>query len=230
LTGIGPPAALIQMDILRMVLDASPVGQFVIAVLLIFSLLSWTIIFAKAGTLGRARRLNNKFLLSFRRTQKLAEMNALSVQFRPAPLAVVFEFGYQEVERQVNGQGRLHNIPALERALQLGSSEESTRLEKNMSWLATTASSTPFIGLFGTVWGIIEAFHRLGQEGGASLRAVAPGISEALIATAVGLMAAIPAVIFYNHFMQRIREVGSRMDDFGSEFVNLAERSYGEQQ
>ncbi len=230
MTGIGPPAALIQMDILRMVLDASPVGQFVIAVLLIFSLLSWTIIFAKAGTLGRARRLNNKFLLSFRRTQKLAEMNALSVQFRPAPLAVVFEFGYQEVERQVNGQGRLHNIPALERALQLGSSEESTRLEKNMSWLATTASSTPFIGLFGTVWGIIEAFHRLGQEGGASLRAVAPGISEALIATAVGLMAAIPAVIFYNHFMQRIREVGSRMDDFGSEFVNLAERSYGEQQ
>ncbi len=155
-------------------------------------------------------------------------MNTLAAQFHPAPLAVVFEFGYQEVERQVNGKGRLHNIPALQRAMQLGSGEEVTRLERNMSWLATTASATPFIGLFGTVWGVMDAFQGLGQEGGASLRAVAPGISEALITTAFGLAAAIPAAIFYNYFLHRIKEVGSRMDDFGLEFVNLAERSFGE--
>ena len=143
-------------------------------------------------------------------------------------MAAVFEFGYQEVERKVNGRGQLHNLPALERVLALGSSEELTRLEQHMSWLATTASASPFIGLFGTVWGVIDAFRGLGQAGGASLRAVAPGISEALIATAFGLIAAIPALIFYNYFMHRIKEIGARMDDFGLEFINLAERSFGE--
>ena len=228
MTAFGTLALLVQNSGLQMILDASPVNQAVFVILLLFSLFSWTIIFAKLSALGRARRTNEKFLMSFRRTQKLADMNTFAAQFRPAPLAVVFEFGYQEVERQVNGQGRLHNIPALERALQLGSSEELTRLERNMSWLATTASATPFIGLFGTVWGIIDAFHALGQEGGASLRAVAPGISEALVATAFGLAAAIPAVIFYNYFSHRIKEIGARLDDFGSEFVNLAERNFGE--
>src|SRR6185369_14320389 len=120
------------------------------------SLFSWTVILSKLGTLNRARRANNKFLASFRRTERLADMNTFVVQFRPAPLATVFEFGYQEVERQVNGKGKLHNLGALERALALGSSEELTRLERNMSWLATTGSATPFIGLFGTVWGIID--------------------------------------------------------------------------
>ena len=214
---------------MQLVIDAGPVAKGVLVILLVFSLFSWTIIFAKLSALRRAQGLNGKFLAAFRRTQKLAEMNTLAAQYQPAPLAVVFEFGYQEVERQVNGKGRLHNIPALQRAMQLGSGEELTRLERNMSWLATTASATPFIGLFGTVWGVIDAFMGLGQEGGASLRAVAPGISEALITTAVGLMAAIPAVIFYNYFMHRLREIGARMDDFGLEFVNLAERNFGEQ-
>jgi len=217
-----------QNGILEMILGASPVAKGVLIVLLLFSLFSWTIIFAKSGALRKARRSNERFLRAFRRTQKLAEMNTLAAQFHPAPLSVVFEFGYQEVERQVNGKGKLHNIPALQRAMQLGSSEELTRLERNMSWLATTASATPFIGLFGTVWGIIDAFRGLGQAGGTSLRAVAPGISEALITTAFGLLAAIPALIFYNHFLHRIREVGSRMDDFGVEFINLAERNFGE--
>ncbi len=228
MTAYGPVALLLQNDVLQMILDAGPVSQGVIAVLLLFSLLSWTIIFAKGNALRKARTRNEQFLKAFRRTQKLAEMNTLAAQFQAAPLAVVFEFGYQEVERQVNGKGRLHNIPALQRAMQLGSGEELTRLERNMSWLATTASATPFIGLFGTVWGVIDSFRGLGQEGGASLRAVAPGISEALIATAFGLLAAIPALIFYNYFLHRIKEIGARMDDFGLEFVNLAERSFGE--
>jgi biopolymer transport protein TolQ len=228
LTANGPAALLLQTDVLHMIVDAGPVGQGVMAILLLFSLFSWTVILGKLGALRRARSGNDKFLSSFRRTQRLADMNTFVVQFRPAPLATIFEFGYQEVERQVNGKGHLHNIPALERALALGSSEELTRLERNMSWLATTGSATPFIGLFGTVWGIIDAFQGLAQEGGASLRAVAPGISEALIATAFGLAAAIPAVIFYNYFRHRIREIGARMQDFGQEFVSLAERNFGE--
>lgn len=219
---------LLQNGILEMILNAGPVIKAVLGVLMLFSLFSWTIIFAKLSALRKGRQRNESFLRAFRRTQKLAEMNTLAAQFQPAPLAVVFEFGYQEVERQVNGKGRLHNIPALQRAMQLGSSEELTRLERSMSWLATTASATPFIGLFGTVWGVIDAFRGLGQAGGTSLRAVAPGISEALIATAFGLLAAIPAVIFYNYFLHRIKEIGARMDDFELEFVNLAERNFGE--
>ena len=228
MTAYGPAALLLQINTLHMILDAGPVGKAVMGVLLLFSLFSWTVILSKLGALNRARSANNKFLASFRRTERLADMNTFVVQFRPAPLATVFEFGYQEVERQVNGKGKLHNLGALERALALGSSEELTRLERNMSWLATTGSATPFIGLFGTVWGIIDAFQGLGQEGGASLRAVAPGISEALITTAFGLVAAIPAVIFYNFFRHRIREIGSRMQDFAAEFTSLAERNFGE--
>lgn len=228
MTAHGLPALLLQNGILQLLIDAGPVSKGVIGVLLLFSLLSWTIIFSKLSALRRAQRGNTQFLLSFRRAKKLEEMNTFAAQFRPAPLASVFEFGYQEVERQVNGKGHLHNIPALERVLGLGASEELTRLEQHMAWLATTASATPFIGLFGTVWGIIDAFRGLSQAGGASLRAVAPGIADALIATAFGLVAAIPALIFYNYFMHRIKELGARMDDFASEFINLAERSFGE--
>jgi biopolymer transport protein TolQ len=138
----------------------------------------------------------------------------------------VFEFGFEEVERQVKTRGTLGNKLALERSLQLGISEELAKLERNMSWLATTASVSPFIGLFGTVLGIIDAFQALGQAGSASLRAVAPGISESLVATAAGLAAAIPAAIFYNYFGHVIREIGARMEDFSLEFLNLAERNF----
>ena len=130
--------------------------------------------------------------------------------------------------RQVKSRGRVINKVSLERSLQLGTSEELSKLERNMGWLATTASVSPFIGLFGTVLGIIRSFQELGQQGSSSLRAVGPGISEALIATAVGLAAAIPAAIFYNHFGNIIKEMGARMDDFSLEFLNLTERSYGE--
>ncbi len=143
-------------------------------------------------------------------------------------LVAVFDFGYGEIERQVKQRGALVNKPAVERSLQLGISEEVTKLEMNMNWLATIASVSPFIGLFGTVWGIIDAFQGLGNAGSASLRAVAPGISEALVTTAVGLFAAIPAAIFYNLYGGRIKEIGTRMEDFAIEFQNFAERDFGE--
>jgi len=151
-----------------------------------------------------------------------------SEQFRPAPMVGVFEFGYEEISRQVKARSTMTNKLALERTLQLAANEEVARFEQNMSWLATTASVSPFIGLFGTVVGIIRSFHGLGEQGAVSLRAVAPGISEALIATAVGLAAAIPAYIAYNYFSASIREMGARLDDFGLEFMNLAERSFGD--
>ena len=140
----------------------------------------------------------------------------------------VFDFGYEEVERQVKTRGKMTNRTAVERSLQLGVSEELAKLERNMQWLATTASVCPFIGLFGTVLGIIRAFLDLTQMGSTSLRAVGPGIADALIATAVGLLAAIPAAIFYNIFGHAVREIGARMDDFSLEFLNMAERSFGE--
>ena len=151
-----------------------------------------------------------------------------SEQFRPAPLVAVFDFGYEEVARQVKGARQPQQQDCARTQLQLGISEELAKLERNMSWLATTASVSPFIGLFGTVLGIIRAFQDLGQQGSSSLRAVGPGISDALIATAVGLAAAIPAAIFYNHFGHAIKEMGARMDDFSLEFLNLAERSFGD--
>jgi biopolymer transport protein TolQ len=140
----------------------------------------------------------------------------------------MFEYGYEELARQVNKYGRIRSGDAIERVMRLAANEETSRLSKHMGWLATTASAAPFIGLFGTVWGVLESFRGLGAAGGATLRAVAPGIAEALIATAFGLFAAIPALIFYNYFSQQIREIRSRMEDFGLEFYNLAERDYGE--
>jgi biopolymer transport protein TolQ len=141
-------------------------------------------------------------------------------------LVTVFDFGYAEVERQVKSRGTLTNKLSLERSLQLGISEELNRMERNMNWLATTATVSPFIGLFGTVWGIINAFEALGTAGSASLRAVGPGIAEALVATAMGLLAAIPAAVFYNYFGNILKEMGGRMEDFSLEFLNLTEQKF----
>lgn len=224
-----PPAeALAPTGILDLILQSSPLAMVVLFVLLVFSILSWAIAFSKFRLLKTSRRNDVNFLKAFRKSGQLADMNAASEQYRPAPLVTVFEFGYEEVARQVNNLGKLRNSGSLERCLQLGINEETSHLQHNMGWLATTASASPFIGLFGTVWGILESFRGLGQAGGATLRAVAPGIAEALIATAFGLFAAIPALIFFNYFSQRIREIRERMNDFSLEFFNLAERTYGE--
>lgn len=223
-----PTAFLLQLNLWDMVSHSGPLGQAVIGILLCFSVFSWTVIFSKWSAFRTARSSNVRFLRAFRKANGMEAVMVASEQYRPSPLVSVFDFGYEEVERQVKARGTLSNRAALERSLQLGVSEELAKLERNMSWLATTASVTPFIGLFGTVLGIIRAFQELGSQGSTSLRTVAPGISEALIATAVGLAAAIPAAIFYNHFGHSIRELGARMDDFAMEFLNLAERSFGE--
>jgi len=223
------PGLFLQTQLWDMVMGhGTPLTFAVFLILLIFSVFSWTIIFAKWGAFRRARKADARFLRAFRKANALDAVMVASEQFRPSPLVAVFDFGYEEVARQVKSRGTINNKIALERTLQLGTSEEVAKLERNMSWLATTASVSPFIGLFGTVIGIIRAFDQLGQQGSSSLRAVGPGISEALIATALVLAAAIPAAIFFNYFGHKIKEMGARMDDFSLEFLNMTERTYGE--
>ena len=216
----------LQLSLWDLVQQSAPLPRAIMAILLIFSLLSWAVIFSKWAVFGSARAANRIFLRAFRKATNLEAMAAASEQFRRSPLVTVFDFGYSEVARQMKSRGSVTNPLALERTLQLGMSEEITRLERNMSLLATTATVTPFIGLFGTVWGIIDAFQQLGTAGAASLRAVAPGISEALITTALGLAAAIPAAIFYNLFGTAVKEFGARMEDFMLEFMNMLDRSF----
>jgi biopolymer transport protein TolQ len=226
---LNPPAALafwLQVNIWTLIRRAQPLPLAVLVILLLFSVFSWAIILQKWSQFRRVRLSNQRFLRAFRKANGLEQVALAMEQFRPCPLAAVFEFGYEELARQVKARGALINKEALERALQLGISEELTRLERSMNWLATTASVTPFIGLFGTVWGIIDAFQGLAMAGSASLRAVAPGIAEALVTTAMGLAAAIPAAIFYNYFGHVIREMGARMEDFALEFMNVADRSF----
>jgi biopolymer transport protein TolQ len=223
-----PTAFLIQVDIWSMI-RGSALTLAVLGILFCFSIYSWTVIFSKWQSLRHARIANTRFLRAFRKAPGLEAVVVASEQFRPSPVVSVFDFGYEEVERQVRTRARLTNRAAVERALQLGIGEEIARLERGMNWLATTASTCPFIGLLGTVLGIIQAFMDLSKTtGGTSLKSVGPGIAEALIATAVGLMAAIPAAVFYNVLSHRIKEIGARLDDFSLEFMNLVERSYGE--
>jgi len=215
-------AVVIGGEIVKLVRETGAVAQGVLLILLFFSIISWSIILSKWATLRRARAQSARFLRMFRRAQRLADVATVSDQFKPSPLVPVFESAYDEFKRQ--GES---NIPAVQRAAQIASSEELTRLERRLPWLATTGAVAPFIGLFGTVWGIIDAFYGLGDAGAATLRAVAPGISEALITTAAGLAAAIPAVIAYNAFTHRMREFGARMDDFSMELLNMIERTTG---
>ncbi|MEO7651584.1 MAG: MotA/TolQ/ExbB proton channel family protein, partial [Bryobacteraceae bacterium] len=207
LTALPPLALLLQLNIVEMVSRSTPLGFAVLGVLVCFSLFSWAIIFAKWTSFRNAQDANARFLRAFRKANGMEAIIAVSEQFRPSPLVAVFDFGYEEIHRQVTQRGSVRNKISLERTLQLGISEELTRLDRNLNWLATTASVAPFIGLFGTVVGIMRSFHDLGQQGSASLRAVAPGISEALLATAVGLFAAIPAAVFYNYFGHVIKEI-----------------------
>lgn len=216
--------ALLQVSIWELVKTSQPIPIGVMVLLLALSLFSWTIVFSKFSSLRGAQIANRRFLRMFRKAGALEQVALAGEQFRQAPLVAVFDFGYAEVERQRKMRGKLTNPISLERNLQLGISEEVAKLERNMNWLATTATVSPFIGLFGTVWGIIDAFQALGLAGATSMRAVAPGIANALVATALGLAAAIPAAVFYNHLGQVLKEIGARMEDFSLEFLNLAER------
>ena len=222
------PEQQVNTGLWHMIASAGPFPQAIMALLLAASILSWTLIFSKWKIFKNARLHNGSFLKAFRKAEHLPVIAAAVQQFPLAPLVAMFEFGYEEVDRQLKTRGTVTNKPALERALQLGISEELTKLESHLNWLATAAAVAPFVGLLGTVWGIIDAFMALGNAGSASRRAVAPGISEALFTTALGLFAAIPAAIAYNYFAHGLREMGSRLDDFSLEFLNLTERTYGD--
>src|SRR5579863_1650522 len=215
-------AAFVGGEVGNLIQQTGPVAKIVLLILLGFSLFSWAIILAKWSALKRARAQSGRFVRAFRKATRLQDVAAVAEQFKPSPLVGVFENAYDEYRRQGGAAPRL---TAIQRATQIAASEEMTRLERRLPWLATTGAVTPFIGLFGTVWGIIDAFQGLGNVGAATLRAVAPGISEALITTAAGLFAAIPAVIAYNQFTQHMREFGARMDDFGLELINEVERA-----
>ena len=210
-------------------------ARIVLAILLILSVFSWAIIFQKSSQFGRIEPQTKKFLAMFRAGRGLPDPRTLRAGARGTPLVSVYEAGYRELEAQLGGGnprpgaasgGKPKNANAIGVEMQVVAGDEVRRLEKGMQWLATTGAVSPFIGLFGTVWGVMDAFAGLGDAGTASLRAVAPGIAEALVTTAAGLFAAIPAVIAYNHYLQGIRSLAGRMDSFASEFVAKIETLY----
>lgn len=217
-----------QNNFFDLISHGTPLTWAVLGILVVFSVLSLAIIFAKHSAFGAAQKSDEAFRRAFRKANTLDAAVAASEQFRPSPLVSVFDSGYAELSRQIQVRGSVSNADAINRSLQLAVGEQISRLEQNLSWLATTASVSPFIGLLGTVIGIIRAFQTLGAAGSASLKAVGPGISEALVATAVGLVAAIPAAVAYNHFGHQLKELGSRMDDFSLEFLNLIDRNFGD--
>ncbi len=218
------------MNIFRLIIEATFVVQMVLIILIFFSVFSWAIMIFKRKTLKTASLQSQKFLKVFRRSSDLSEVNQASKIYRASPLTALFKAGYKELAYLNKTNGGTLNASRLEsvsRALAKASNQEISKLESMMSFLATTGSVTPFIGLFGTVWGIMHAFLNIGVVKSASLTVVAPGIAEALIATAAGLFAAIPAVIAYNHFLHRIKDVITEMEDFSYEFLSIAERLYG---
>jgi len=219
------------MNFLKLILQGSLIVQLVLLILLFFSVFSWAVIFFKRNTLKVSATQSRKFLSVFRQSKNLLEVNEASKKYRASPLASLFRAAYKELayitKSDPNPKLTSDNMESINRALIKASNREVAKLEKMMSVLATTGSVTPFIGLFGTVWGIMDAFQEIGESQTTALQVVAPGIAEALIATAVGLFAAIPAVIAYNHYLQRIKESITEMEDFSIEFLSITERLYG---
>jgi biopolymer transport protein TolQ len=231
-------------DVFDLIVRAGPMGKFVLLILMGFSVASWAIIIHKWRTLRRVRRETRMFREIFADSDNLPLVYAATKQYHVSPLARIFAAGYADLRvyltAKIPARGRnglsdelteeAANEPGafdagrFQRMLSLVASEETLRLERWLSFLATTGSATPFIGLFGTVWGVMNAFHGIGLRGSATLATVAPGISEALIATAAGLAAAIPAVIAYNHFVSQIRVMATEMENFAGEFASYAER------
>jgi len=225
-----------QETIVQMVTGSGAVVQAVLFLLLGFSVVSWAIIFTKSRQIRRAERESERFIDIFWDAKNLSAINAASLDLKESPVAQVFRAGYQELvrltraKRQAAGSDELSTdlggVENVERAMKRAATQEITKLERSLTVLATTASAAPFVGLFGTVWGIMNAFRGLSVTQSSSIQAVAPGISEALIATAIGLAAAIPAVIAYNHFAGQVRVLSAEMDNFASEFLNIAERHF----
>ena len=206
-----------------MVGNIGPIAVGVLVLLLIASLYSWTVILGKMGTFKRATNQSRRFVRLFRNATRLSEIVTMAAECQASPLAQVFEDVYETYKRQTNGSGPPKNITALERSAQTAASESITMLERRMTWLATIATASPFVGLFGTVMGVVRAFEGLGAAGSATLHAVAPGISEALVTTAAGLFVAVPALVAYNQFSARLRVFASAVDDFCRELLNSME-------
>lgn len=225
----GPFETLIlQTGILDMLAHGTIFTYAVLGVLVCFSIVSLTIAFAKWSTFGSAMHTDAGFARAFRKANTLDAVVAAAESFRPTPLVKIFDYGYGETARQLNTHRRLINKEAISRSLQVGISEQLSRFEHNLNWLATIATVSPFIGLFGTVMGIVRVFNDLGTSGSTALTSVGPGVADALIATGVGLIAAIPAAIFYNVFGRRLKEMGDRFDNFSFEYINMIERTTGE--
>jgi len=214
--------------VLDLILNAGPVAKFVLAVLALFSVVSWALIVEKWWQLRRVRSQTLGFLRTFREGRRPSALQAVAKKNRDSPLAQIYAAAYQEAAtgEDVDGADDVsgERLNSAQRAMRRTAGLEIAQLERYLPFLATTASATPFIGLFGTVWGVMSAFHGIGSQGSASLAVVAPGISEALIATAAGLAAAIPAVIAYNYFVNRVKHWATEMDGFTLELLNLMSR------
>ena len=232
-------------DVVQMIIHAGPMVKLVLLALFLFSIISWAIIFAKYRLLQKAKRETADFMEMFWERRDLKRIYVACEDLRSSPVARLFRAGYGEFNRlrkiqtSVNSQEGPNEssgeepsrseqviIDNLGRSLKKASIDQINRLERGVSFLATTGNTSPFIGLFGTVWGIMESFRSIGLKGSANLAVVAPGISEALIATAAGLAAAIPAVVAFNYFTHRISALNAEMDIFTSDFLSTVERQF----
>jgi biopolymer transport protein TolQ len=229
----------VQLSITDMIFHAGPVGQLVMLTLLIFSVASWTIVFMKTRLFRKVRIDSEDFLETFWSSTNLNEAHKAAAEYEYSPEASVFAAGFTELQKINKIRSRkdenaaaetlemqLATMDNLKRAVRKAEAQQLTKLGSALAFLATTGSATPFIGLFGTVWGIMASFHDIGQRGSASLAVVAPGISEALVATAAGLAVAIPAVIFFNYFSNRVNDIDGNMQNFTTDFLNLVERDF----
>ncbi|HNZ97511.1 MAG TPA: MotA/TolQ/ExbB proton channel family protein [Thermoanaerobaculia bacterium] len=231
---IPPPPA--RSGLFATFLSSGPMALFVLGLLLALSLACWTIMLWKVLALRRAENQGRRFLEVFRGSRRFGEVQAASGKLAASPLVGLFQAGYAELDHQIkaareleaesSARYRIKSLEAVERSLKRAEGVELRSLARGTQLLATTASASPFIGLFGTVWGIMVAFEQIGLQGTTSLVAVAPGIAEALVNTAAGLAAAIPALIGYNYFSGRIQRIRGELDDFVLEFMNLAERNF----
>jgi biopolymer transport protein TolQ len=223
-------------NLVQLFASAGPVAKGVLVVLAFFSFVSWAIIIGKLWSFSRAAGSSRAFLAHFRKSRKFADVLGICDRCEPSPLVGIFRAGYAELDQQVKDgrevapadSGRLFvkSLASIERALERAAGVETTRLTRGLSFLATTAAATPFIGLFGTVMGILISFSQIASKGSTSIVVVAPGIAEALINTAAGLVAAVPALIAYNNYNARVRAARAEMRDFALEFMNLAERHF----
>jgi len=232
------PSSGFQGDILSLISHTGPMGQLVLFVLAGFSVISWAIMVERYRVLSRSERESAAFLGRFRAVSSLGDLRDTAERLPHSPAAAIYRAGFRQINAIGNpravaasnpghgGGGPVRDpIASIERVLMRAAAEEQARLERMLPFLATTAAACPFVGLFGTVWGIMTAFQSIGGMGTANLAVVAPGISEALVTTAAGLAAAIPAVIGYNYFVNRIRAIGTRMDNFVADFLTRAEQT-----